>query len=174
MLDGHKEAPWWSRSACSGTRTGQPTAPSHPVPHFGLEEQHLQWSQRRSARHNRRHLAGGQVHGVGPRCKRGEEVGHTKVRHQDVQRVQASDEEVGGPQVPVQDAKRVKMQKPGHDLPQDGQDLGQGQAALGSCMQNMPGVGVQRILGATARRGRASSSPSYSSPPTSCLAVSTR
>jgi hypothetical protein len=74
----------------------------------------------------------------------------------------------------VQDAQGVKMQQPGHDLPQDGQDLGQGQAALGNSMQNMPRVGVQRILGATARRGSASSSPSYSSPPTSCLAVPTR
>ncbi len=57
-------------------------------------------------------------------------MGHAKVRHHDMQRVQARDEEVGSPQVPVQDTQLVQMQQGSGGLLQQGQDTDQGQAAL--------------------------------------------
>jgi hypothetical protein len=59
-------------------------------------------------------------------------VGHAKVCHQDTKRVQAINEDVGGPQVSVQDAEGVQMQQGSDGLPQQGQDPDQGQAALQS------------------------------------------
>ena len=57
-------------------------------------------------------------------------MGHTKVRHSNLQRVQAVHQHVGGPQVPVQDAQGVQVQQGSDGLLQQGQDTGQGQAAL--------------------------------------------
>jgi hypothetical protein len=63
--------------------------------------------------------------------ERGQAVGHPKVRNQHTDRVQGVDEEVGGPQVPVQDAQPVQVHQARERLLQQGQDTGQGQAALG-------------------------------------------
>jgi hypothetical protein len=140
---------------------------------------HLQWPQRRSARHNRWHLAGGQVHGTCSRCKRGQEVGYAEVRHQDVQGVQGINEEVGSPQVPVQDAQGVQVQQARHRLPQDGQDLGQGQAALGSSSTTRQSNGVKQQCEELEEEEGVDHAGAHATPinprsPTSCLARSVK
>jgi hypothetical protein len=81
------------------------------------------------------HLARGEVSGP-PRtsttAEGGQQVGHAKVRHHGVQRLCAGDKDVGSPEVPVQDAQGVQVQQGGQHLLQQGQDTGQGQAALRS------------------------------------------
>ena len=96
---------------------------------------HLQWSQGSATPQHRLHLARGEV--SGPPCPRtstttegGQQVGHTKVRHSNLQRVQAVHQHVGGPQVPVQDAQGVQVQQGSDGLLQQGQDTGQGKTAL--------------------------------------------
>ena len=81
------------------------------------------------------HLARGKVRGSpSPRTSTttegGQQVGHTKVRHSNLQRVQTVHQHVGGPQVPVQDAQGVQVQQGSGGLLQQGEDTDQGQAAL--------------------------------------------
>jgi hypothetical protein len=71
--------------------------------HPTYKHTHLKWSHGSGPFQQRAHLAGGKVSSTATTGTRevGQEVGHAKVRHQDVQWVQGSNEEVGGPQVPV-------------------------------------------------------------------------
>ncbi len=68
---------------------------------------HLQWAQCRGTRQHRHDFTGALVDI--PSDKGGQQAGHTKVRHQHTKRVQAVNQDVGGPQVPVQDAQRVQV-----------------------------------------------------------------
>jgi hypothetical protein len=99
---------------------------------------HLHGSQGRATPQYRVHLARGDdsLRGRASPCpttatgKGRQQVGHTEVRHHDVQRVQAANQDVGGPQVPVQDAQGVQVQQGSQHLLQQGEDTGQGQATL--------------------------------------------
>ncbi len=91
---------------------------------------HLHGSQGRAAPQHRGHLARGQVRGLQPCSKGGQEVGHPKVGHAGVQWLRSINQQVGGPQVPVQDAQGVQVQQARHRLHQYGQHAGQPQAAL--------------------------------------------
>jgi hypothetical protein len=62
-------------------------------------------------------------------------VGHSKVGHAGVQGVKTVQQQVGGPQVPVQDSQGVQVHQSCDRLHQDGQHAGQPQAALGGCTQ---------------------------------------
>jgi hypothetical protein len=68
------------------------------------------------------------------RRKRGQVVGDPKVGQQRYERVQACDQDVGGSQVPVQDAQGVQVMQAGDHLAEQGKELDKGQAscALGS------------------------------------------
>ena len=57
-------------------------------------------------------------------------MGHPKVSHAGVQWLRSINQQVGGPQVPVQDAQGVQVQQGSDGLLQQGQDTGQGQTAL--------------------------------------------
>ena len=81
------------------------------------------------------HLARGEVRGPPSPCtstttEGGQQVGHAKVCNKDSKGVQGINENVGGPQVPVQDAQGVQVQQGSDGLLQQGQDTGQGQTAL--------------------------------------------
>jgi hypothetical protein len=108
--------------------SGKGTSAREPAHWAFIDSTHLQWAQGCGTCQHRRDLAGALVHV--PAGKGRQQVGHTKVRHKHTKRVQGINENVGGPQVPVQDAQGVQVQQGSGGLLQQGEDTGQGQATL--------------------------------------------